>query len=231
MRLTLTALLSWTLGFATAETIKSERFRAGSGPSAAIARFLAAEDVREHAHYAFLDDGRVSNPTRQLFGHASFDVSVDIGGTNDIDHHHSYQDASVWNGSGTLRRMASMHAHQVVTDGHVIEAAGLYFLDPKKEGGEIDIVAAVRVPDLTAGKQNYSLLSTGRAKMLQAGELQVGGGVVVGAPLGGNKGADTINVSGDYYRNGTAMGAQIDALQKTIDALTARLVELEAARK
>ncbi len=217
------AVLAWVAGYATGSpAFVGDTFKAGTVPSAAIARFMAAEDVTAHAHYAFLDDSTVRNPAPGLLGHASFDASATISGAEDIDHHHAYQDASVWSGTGTLRRMAALQVNQVITAGHVREAAGLYFSDPTHTGGSIDELAAVRVFELTAGKQNYSFKSSGRAKMLQNGELQVGGGVVVGAPRGGNTGADTINVAGDVYRNGAALGAQIDALTK-------RVAELEAA--
>lgn len=67
------------------------------------------------------------------------------------------------------------------------------------------------------------------ATLSTEGALSLPGGIQVGAPTGGDKGPGTVNVSGDYYRNGTAVFAQVDALLKKLDALTKRVGELESA--
>jgi hypothetical protein len=57
-------------------------------------------------------------------------------------------------------------------------------------------------------------------------KLHVNGGVQVGTPTGGDQGSGSINIAGDFYKNGTPVLAR---LEKTISDLTKRLGRLEKA--
>jgi hypothetical protein len=59
-------------------------------------------------------------------------------------------------------------------------------------------------------------------------KLHVNGGVQVGTPTGGDKGAGSINVSDDIYRNGTPMLERLEEAYRTIIELTKRIDRLEA---
>lgn len=98
------------------------------------------------------------------------------------------------------------------------------------------------IGDVTGGTQTnpaYSLYSAdANAKSCFAGNLGVGttaptsklhvnGGVQVGAPTGGDKGAGSINVAGDIYRNGSPVLEKLEEAYRTIADLTARVERLE----
>jgi hypothetical protein len=68
--------------------------------------------------------------------------------------------------------------------------------------------------------------NTGIGTATPGSTLHVGGSVQVGAPADGDKGTGSINIAGDFYRNGTPLLAK---LEKTISDLTKRIGRLEAA--
>jgi hypothetical protein len=58
-------------------------------------------------------------------------------------------------------------------------------------------------------------------------KLHVNGGVQVGTPTGGDKGAGSINVSGEIYKNGTPLLEKLEEAYRTILDLTQRVDRLE----
>ncbi len=136
-------------------------FKAGTLASPLPARFTAAENITAHAYYGFQDYSVVSNPAPGLFGHASFSVRTVVQGSQDIDHHHGYQDSSTWSGSGTLTQMAGLHVAHVVTAGIITEHYGVRVIDPTMSGGAaITTNYGLRVYPLTSGGTNYAIYTS-----------------------------------------------------------------------
>jgi hypothetical protein len=87
-------------------------------------------------------------------------------------------------------------------------------------------------PRLAVGHNNSEVLSLTQSGSLGIGttspgsKLHVTGGVQVGTPTGGDKGAGSVNIAGNFYKNGTPLFAK---LEKTISDLAKRLGRLETA--
>jgi hypothetical protein len=118
--------------------------------------------------------------------------------------------------------------------GVVSWAAGIDNADGQKF--KINGTNSSSVNDNFAGTNALTMLVSGNVGMgttSPTSRLHVNGGVQVGAPTGGDKGAGSINVSGDIYKNGTPLLAKLEKAYSQIDALTKRLDRLEkgTARK
>lgn len=99
-------------------------------------------------------------------------------------------------GSGTLTNLYGFLTSIAVDVGTVTTAYGLY----------IDSFSAT-----TGGSfgTKYAIYTVGTET------VKFGGGVILGAPTGGDKGAGTLNAAGLYYANGTAgLASQVVALAK-----------------
>lgn len=179
--------------------------------SAAIARFKAAEIVTAHAHYAFLDVANISNPAPGLFGNASFNASTTISGTQDIDHKHDFQSASLYSGSGILSVYAGYQTQLRVSAGTTSELNGIRILDPTKTGGTITLNAALRIFEQTAGSTNYAIYSTATQ------ESRIGG------PLWLNGSGSILTVSGfgTHAFSASGVGGNVITLTNTIGVGTA----------
>lgn len=64
--------------------------------------------------------------------------------------------------------------------------------------GTIDTTYGLRIGNIITGSTSNFAISTG------SGTVAFGGGVVLGAPTGGDKGAGALNVAADIYKNNTA---------------------------
>lgn len=82
---------------------------------------------------------------------------------------------------------------QTVANLHTIRIAS-----PVITNGAITTLNGLTIADMTAGgTANYAIYTN-------AGTVRFGGGVILGAPTGGDKGAGTLNAAGDIYKNDTA---------------------------
>jgi hypothetical protein len=79
-----------------------------------------------------------------------------------------------------------------------------------------------------ANARSYFAGNVGVGTTAPGSKLHVNGGVQVGQPTGGDKGAGSINVSGEIYRNGTPVLERLEEAQRTIIELTERIERLEA---
>lgn len=155
--------------------IKAEYFYAGTVAPTAVARFYAAEEITEHAHYAFLDESLIEYAGgAPIYGHASFDDNVTFIGSVASDHHHSFQSYPHYDNSGIIGRIAGFYSIGDVTDGTVSHYAGLHVDDPTG-AGIITNLYGVYVNELDRGSGNsYAYFSEGRTKSCFGGDVQLG---------------------------------------------------------
>lgn len=109
-------------------------------------------------------------------------------------------------------------------------ASGLDNADGQKF--KINWSSSTSANDNFSGTSVLTLLPSGKAGIgttSPGSTLHVNGGVQVGAPTGGDKGAGNINIAGNIYKNGVPMLAKLEKAYAEIAALTRRIARLESA--
>jgi len=100
-------------------------------------------------------------------------------------------------------------------------------------GSAVTNLYGLKIEDQAGGGSTYAIYTS-------LGDIHFGDGVEVGSPTGGNKGAGTINVSGDIYKNNSAynnpdwrfeMAQQGFSLRKPLGWRERSLEEIEAYTK
>lgn len=148
------------LGDGTTKTVKS--FYAGSLTQTAPATYYSGEAITAHAHYGFLDDSTLDNSGAiATLGHASFNCNVKLQGTNNFDHHGSYQSVPHMDGSGTIAVMRSFHSIPFQTAGTITEMAHVQVDDIQQSGGTCGTQYALLVGNLDAATANWCIHSSG----------------------------------------------------------------------
>ena len=180
----------------------------GTGPilsgtlaATAIARFCANEAITGHAHYGFLDTSIVNYAGVAVQGHASFNANVTFNGVQDSDHHHSYQDTSLYDGIGTISNASSFWSQPRINSGTITDLEGFHALDPQYTGGTIGTLYGLRIDSLSRGAVNYAIYTAGATPSLFMGPVSFGGSLTTGFKAYGGAGLFTYaNVSGIQHQ-------------------------------
>jgi hypothetical protein len=146
-------------GGATTDILTPLRVDAGGGASTYTdASFVANRAISTHGYYGFLDNSQIAYAgSAPVYGHASFDDNVSFSGSVNSDHHHSFQSAAHYGGTGTLGSMVSFFSQLDVTSGTVNEAYGLQINDPTG-AGTVRSMFGLRIAPLARGTdQNWGV--------------------------------------------------------------------------
>lgn len=161
---------------------------AGTLPATAIARFYANEAITAHAHYGFLDDSIINYAQAGIQGHASFDNNVTFTGTQDSDHHHSFQDQTHYDSSGTMTNFSSFWSQPLMSSGTITNMSEFYASTPGKTGGTINNLYGLYVEQLSEGTNNYAIYVDGNTPSLFKGPVSFGtatsSGFIINGPAG-----------------------------------------------
>lgn len=90
-------------------------------------------------------------------------------------------------------------------------------------GGAITTAYGLKVENQNIAGTNYAIYT-------DAGTIRFGGGVILGAPTGGDKGAGTMNVATNIYKNNTAYTNPDYALEHWVTGSIKRFVDREGAQ-
>lgn len=179
----------------------------GALSTAGVARWKAAETVTVHARYGFLDESTVEYAAAGSNSRASFDASATIQGSENSDHHHGFQDATLWNGSGTISNLVSFQSGMRVTGaGTVTSASGLTIVNPTG-AGPITTLHGIFIDNLTRGGTNYAIQTVGSAQVDFGGALTTGGRITSSAAFAGAPSAAFVNTTNNSYSYIQMVGA------------------------
>lgn len=148
-------------------------FSSGAPLPGVSARFQANQQITTHAQYAFLDNSTVTYSGNGFQGHASFNDNVKHTGTQNSDHHHSFQAYPHYGSTGTLGRLSCFWSQPDVTAGAVTELSQFKASNALGTGG-IFTQYGLYVEPLTRGNANYAIYVNGPTVSYFGGALVLG---------------------------------------------------------
>lgn len=143
--------------------LASKAILSGTLTPSAPARFYALEAITDHAHYGFLDESQITFSGVGTQGHASFNSNVKFLGTQNADHHASFQAVPHWECSGTASVVRGYHSIPFQTDGAITEMAHFQADDIQQTGGTAGSQYGLLLGNLTKATNNWAIYSIGSA--------------------------------------------------------------------